>query len=80
MTEPTQKPEGPRLRKLSLAAGGVLILFVLAVVALLRIVPAPHTPADYLMAGSVATMLALLVLFALLVGLAPGTFFRRRQR
>jgi len=64
-------------------AAALLLLFVAAVIVLLHLLPHPLSPADYFVAGSVATLIVMLALFLilLLMWLASGKgFFRRRNR
>ncbi|MEK7408276.1 MAG: hypothetical protein AAB225_24660 [Acidobacteriota bacterium] len=73
----------PRSLRALLSGIALLLLYVAAAIILLRILPPPHTSADYFVAGSVATLVALLGLFAVLAlggaGVA-GRFFRRRRK
>lgn len=60
-------------------------LFVFAAVAgvMLRFMPAPLKDSDYLIIGSVSTMISLLMLFALLIvtsGKASTVFYKRRRK
>lgn len=57
---------------------GVAVLFVVITVMILRVMPGPHTPADYLITGSLATLVSLVLLFAVLFGLSSTTFLKRR--
>ena len=72
MTAPTPKREqnAPRrlrwLRPVALAIGACLVFAILAV-ALIRVLPMPHARADYLMVGTLATLAALITVFAGLV-------------
>jgi len=61
-------------------AAGVILAFGAVVAGLLRAIPSPHTPFDYLIVGTLATLLSLVVLFALVGGISFATFFRRRPR
>lgn len=70
------------VRTLSLA---LALLFIFAAVAgiMVKIMPAPLKDSDYLIIGSVATMVSLLMLFVLLIttsGKASNVFFKRRQK
>ena len=57
---------------------GVLCVFVVVAAILLRLMPGPLKDTDYLVAGSVATVVALLVLF---LGLrSPGAFYKKRRK
>ena len=78
MTAPTPKPDEPTRRRFriprpaALAASACLAFTVFAV-ALLRVLPAPHSRPDYLIVGTLATLAALITIFA---GLVMG---RRRR-
>jgi len=52
-------------RALYLLAGAVLVLAVLAAL-VLRVMPGPHRPFEYMIAGTAVTGVALAVAFALL--------------
>jgi hypothetical protein len=61
------------------------LVFIFAAVAgiMLKVMPAPLKDSDYLIIGSVATMLSLLLLFVLLIatsGKTSGVFFKRRKK
>lgn len=69
-------------RTLSLA---LALVFIFAAVAgiMLKVMPAPLKDSDYLIIGSVATMVSLLLLFVLLIatsGKASSVFFKRRKK
>ena len=73
MTAPTPKPDDrkPRFRVPRPAALGISasIAFAIFAVALIRVLPSPHGRADYLIVGTLATLAALIVIFAgLLLG------------
>jgi len=77
MTAPTQKPD--RISKhrsipfpLVLAVCALLVFAVFAYV-LVRLVPAPHSRSDYLVAGTLATLAAMITVFA-------GLVLSRRKR
>lgn len=69
-------------RTISLALA--LVFFFAAVAAImLKLMPAPLKDSDYLIIGSVATMVSLLMLFVLLIltsGKASNVFFKRRKK
>jgi hypothetical protein len=70
------------LRNLSLAAA-LIFIFVAVAGIMLKVMPAPLRDSDYLVIGTVATMVSLLALFVLLVttsGKASNIFFKRRQK
>jgi multisubunit Na+/H+ antiporter MnhF subunit len=52
---------------------GTAIVFIITVVILLRVLPGPHKSTDYLVIGTLATFVCLLVVF-LIVGSAKGRF------
>ena len=85
MTEHTPRPDedpgaGARRRRVWMLALAVMLLFAASAGVLLRLLPGPHMAADYLIAGTLATFVALVVLFGALIGFAPGTFYRRRLK
>ena len=45
----------------------MVTIFAVTVAALLRVMPGPHKPTDYLVIGCVATLLCLLLLFVVLI-------------
>ncbi len=63
MTELTPKPE---LRPYLVLAGGTLLVLIVCGGLLLYGLPAPHTPLDYLIVGTLGTFLALLTIFVFL--------------
>jgi hypothetical protein len=70
------------LRNLSLAAA-LIFIFVAVAAIMLKVMPGPLKDSDYLVIGTVATMVSLLALFLLLVttsGKASNIFFKRRQK
>lgn len=69
-------------RALMLAASAVIVFGVTVAIGL-KMLPAPHNETDYLVVGSVATLLSLVVLFAVLLTTwlrSPDVFFRRRPK
>ena len=69
-------------RTISLA---LALVFIFAAVAgiMLKLMPAPLKDSDYLIIGSVSTMVSLLLLFVLLIatsGKASSVFFKRRKK
>ncbi len=69
-------------RTISLALAVVLVFAAVAGI-MLRVMPAPLRDSDYLIIGSVATMVSLLLLFVLLIaksGKAANVFFKRRKK
>ncbi len=70
MTAPTPKPDQPKTggksRPAVLLASACLVFAIFAL-ALIRVLPAPHGRADYLIVGTLATLAALITIFAGLV-------------
>ena len=68
-------------RTLGIAAG-VIVVFAGVVAIMINVMAAPLKDSDYLVIGTVATMVALLALFILLVvtGQMSNVFFKRRKR
>ncbi len=82
MTAPTPKPEErhARARRYRLRipqpvalAGSACMAFAVFALALIRVLPSPHAKSDYLIIGTLATLAALITIFA---GLVMG----RRKR
>jgi predicted outer membrane lipoprotein len=62
---------------------GAACVFVVVAAIMLRLMPGPLRESDYLVIGSVATLVSLLVLFLLLVRTtlkSPDIFFKRRKK
>jgi hypothetical protein len=57
-----------------------ILVFAASALALLRLMPAPVDDTDYLIAGTVATALALLVLFFGLARKSGDVFFKKRKK
>jgi hypothetical protein len=69
-------------RPLMLAAAGVCV-FVIVAATMLKFLPQPHKESDYMVIGSVATLVALVVMFIVLISTsmrAKDVFFRRRKK
>ncbi|MGH9721877.1 MAG: hypothetical protein ACRD8O_16855 [Bryobacteraceae bacterium] len=70
-------------QRFALLSGLTVVLFVLAVVVLVRLVPGPHTEGDYLIIGCLATLVSLLALFVIIITTwmkIPDAFFKRRKK
>ena len=70
------------MRQLSLATGGVLI-FAVAAVVMVKIMPQPLKDTDYLVIGSIATLVSLLVMFLVTIATRLKTadpFFKKRKK
>jgi hypothetical protein len=64
-------------------AGGLVFIFAAVAGILLKVMQGPLKDSDYLVIGTVATMVSLLVLFVLLVttsGKQSNVFFKRRKK
>jgi hypothetical protein len=62
---------------------GAACVFVVVAAIMLRLMPGPLRESDYLVIGSVATLVALLVLFLALVSTtlkSSDIFFKRRKK
>jgi amino acid permease len=69
-------------RGLMLGAGALCVFVVVAAV-MLKLMPAPLKESDYMVIGSVATLVALGVLFLVLVSTtmkSSDVFFKRRRK
>jgi hypothetical protein len=65
------------------AAAGLVVLFLSIAALMLLVMPKPHGPADYMIAGSVATFVTLgvaLLLFLLQNADLRATFFGRKRK
>lgn len=64
-----------------LALAGVCVFAVIALV-MIQIMPAPLKESDYLIVGSVATLVAMLILFLVLISTSKdrNVFFRKRKK
>ena len=62
--------------------GLALALFGISVITLLKLVPEPRSGIDYLMIGSVSTLLALTALFIIIIGNEGGfsALFAKRKK
>lgn len=72
MTAPTPKPDerGPRRLRIPRPAAlfaAACVAFLVFAVALIRVLPSPHTRADYMIVGTLATLAGLITIFAGLV-------------
>jgi len=71
------------MRRAVLLSLAVLCVFGLVAAVLMKLMPGPLKESDYMVIGSVATLVSLLVLFLALVSTtmkASDVFFRRRRR
>ena len=70
------------MRQISLILGGVFVFGVAAAV-MIKVMPAPLKDVDYLVIGSVATLVSLLVMFLVLIATrmkTPDPFFKKRKK
>jgi Na+/proline symporter len=70
-----------RCWRIALLLAATAVLFVAVVLVGLRLLPEPHSEMDYLVAGGVATLVAMALLFAVLITTwvrSPNIFFKRR--
>jgi len=69
-------------RILTLVLAGLCIFTVVAAI-MIKVMPAPFKESDFLVIGSVATLVALLVLFLVLISTtmkSSNLFFRKRRK
>ena len=62
---------------------GIALVFCAVAAILLRVMPGPNTHTDYLVIGTIATFISLIVLFLILTRTfvkAPNLFFKRHKR
>ncbi len=72
MTAPTPKPDESAPRRFRIPRPAALfaaasVAFLVFAVALIRVLPSPHTRADYMIVGTLATLAGLITIFAGLV-------------
>jgi Na+/melibiose symporter-like transporter len=70
------------MRQILLVLGGVCVFGVAAMV-MVKIMPAPLKDTDYLVIGSVATLVSMLVVFLVLIATrlkTPDPFFKKRKK
>jgi hypothetical protein len=58
----------------------VAVAFGAVALVLLQFMPKPLKDSDYLVVGSVATLVSLLVLFFMIAASKPGMFLKRRRK
>jgi hypothetical protein len=66
--------------KTILVVSGALLVFVAVTAVILRFMPEPVEDSDFLIAGSAATLVALLVLFLGLVPRSGDVFIKKRKK
>jgi len=74
---------GSSAARVAMLLGAAAIVFGITVGVGLHLLPGPHTETDFLVVGSVATLLSLIVVFAVLLATGlrtPNIFFKRRQK
>jgi hypothetical protein len=70
------------MRQVLLILGGLFVFAAVAAV-MVAIMPSPLKDSDYLVIGSIATLVALLVMFVALLGTrakTPDPFFKKRKK
>lgn len=70
------------MRQILLVLGGVCV-FAVAAAVMVAIMPAPLKDSDYLVIGSIATLVALLVMFVALIATrtkSANPFFKKRRK
>ena len=70
------------MRQTLLVLSGVFV-FAVAAAVMVAIMPAPLKDSDYLVIGSIATLVSLLVMFGALIATrsrTPNPFFKKRQK
>jgi drug/metabolite transporter (DMT)-like permease len=81
--QPAPAPPRRKLWKWLLLAIALMMLFAATVMVMMRLLPGPHGQSDYLIAGALATMFTMLVLFAVLLSTAMkarDAFYKRRPK
>ena len=68
------------MKKTVLVVVGALLVFGAVAAIILRFMPEPIEDSDFLVAGSVATLIALLVLFLGLVPRSGDVFIKKRRK
>ena len=71
------------MARILLQALALVVVFAAVAGIMLKLMPAPLKDSDYLIIGSVSTMVSLLLLFVLLIatsGKASSVFFKRRKK
>ena len=69
-------------RYLLLSAGAIVVFTAVAAV-LLLVMPAPHRPIDFMIAGAVGAMVAMFAVFLALIGSTikvSDVFFKKRHK
>jgi hypothetical protein len=70
------------MRQIVLILGGVCV-FAVAAAVIVAIMPSPLKDTDYLVIGSIATLVSLLVMFLVLIATrlkSPDPFFKKRRK
>jgi len=70
------------MKQILLILGGICVFGVAAMV-MLQLMPAPLKDTDYLVIGSVGTLVSLLVMFLILIATrlkTPDPFFKKRRK
>ncbi len=62
---------------------GISIVFLVVAAIMLKVLPGPHSPTDYLVIGASATMVSMVALFVVLItGFVknPNVFYKKRLK
>jgi hypothetical protein len=81
--EPEPPPKQSGMLRWAVLGIGLTAVFAGVVVAILLVLPRPHTPADYMMSGGLATMITMLALFGVMLSTqyrGSDAFYKRRQK
>jgi hypothetical protein len=71
------------MRRFLTLGAAALCVFVVVAAIMIKLMPSPLKDSDYLLIGSVATLVALLALFLALISTtlkSPDVFFKRRKK
>jgi hypothetical protein len=74
------------MQKTRILGVAVLFIFVAVTAVLLKLMPGPRKDSDYLVIGSIATLISLAAVFLLVIGTSAKTgkfsdiFFKRRRK
>jgi ferric-dicitrate binding protein FerR (iron transport regulator) len=82
-SDPPESPKRSGIRRWVVLGIALAALFAGIVVAILFALPRPHTPADYMMAGGLATMVTLLAFFGVLLSTqfrGAEAFYKKRSK
>ncbi len=81
--EPEPPPKRASVARWLLLGAALATLFAGVVVAMLLALPRPHTQADYMISGGLATMITMLAFFGVVIATRTGgseAFYKRRPK